>query len=113
MWITIGEHRFKTTLANTSAAREFAAQLPLTLNMADLHNNEKHAKLEKSISTDTHQPKRIHNGDLMLWGSLTVVLFYKDFDTSYEYTRIGHIERASKLPQILGSESAIIAFSKD
>lgn len=113
MWIKIGEHRFKATLANTSAAREFAAQLPLTLNMADLHNNEKHAKLEKSISTDTHQPKRINNGDIMLWGSHTLVLFYKNFDTSYEYTRIAHIEDASKLPQILGSNSVIIAFSKD
>ena len=81
--------------------------------MADLHNNEKHAKLEKSISTDTYQPNRINNGDIMLWGSHTLVLFYKNFDTSYEYTRIAHIEDASKLPQILGSNSVIIAFSKD
>lgn len=113
MWITIGEHRFKATLANTSAAREFAAMLPLTLDMDDLNRNEKHAKLSKSLTTDEHQPRTIQNGDLMLWGSRTMVVFYKDFATSYSYTSIGHIEDAAELPKELGFAHAIVVFSKD
>ena len=31
MWMTIGERRFAIILADTDAARAFAAQLPLTL----------------------------------------------------------------------------------
>jgi hypothetical protein len=31
----VGERRFAITLANTDAARAFAAQLPLTLDMAE------------------------------------------------------------------------------
>lgn len=92
MWIIIGEHRFKASLVDTQAAREFSSMLPFSLNMGDLHNNEKHALLPKSILTDEHYPKRIHNGDHMLWGNRTIVISYKDFDTSYGYTRIGHIE---------------------
>jgi hypothetical protein len=111
MWITIGERRFSVTLANTDAAREFAAILPLTLNMDDLHSNEKHAELPKAIPTETYLPRNIRNGDLMLWGSRTMVVFYKDFDTTYPYTRIRHIEDSADLPKILGRGSIQITFS--
>lgn len=113
MWITIGEHRFKASLVNTPAAREFSSMLPFTLNMDDLHNNEKHALLPKSISADEHSPKRIHNGDLMLWGNRTIVVFYKSFETSYPYTRIGHIEDPSQLQQTLGQDNVSVIFSKN
>lgn len=113
MWITIGNHRFKANFINTPAASEFSAMLPFTLNMDDLNNNEKHAQLPKSISTDEHRPKRIHNGDIMLWGNRTIVVFYKDFDTSYSYTRIGHIEDPSQLQQILGQNNVSVMFSKN
>ncbi|CAH8209488.1 MULTISPECIES: cyclophilin-like fold protein [Vibrio] len=113
MWITIGNHRFKASLIKAPAASEFSAMLPLTLNMDDLNNNEKHAQLPKSISTDEHRPKRIHNGDLMLWGNRTIVIFYKDFDTSYAYTRIGHIEDPSQLQQVLGQNEVSVIFSKN
>src|SRR5687768_14205731 len=43
MWMTIGERRFSVTLADTGAARAFATRLPLTLDMAELNGNEKHA----------------------------------------------------------------------
>ena len=33
MWMTVGERRFAFTLTDNAAARAFAAQLPLTLDM--------------------------------------------------------------------------------
>ena len=41
MWMTVGERRFAITLADTAAARAFAAQLPLTLDMAELNGKIK------------------------------------------------------------------------
>ena len=35
MWMTVSERRFAITLADTEAARAFAAMLPLTIDMAD------------------------------------------------------------------------------
>ena len=40
MWMTIGERRFAITLSDNAAARAFAAQLPLTLDMSELNGNE-------------------------------------------------------------------------
>ncbi len=36
MWMTVGERRFAITLTDNAAARAFAAQLPLTLDMSEL-----------------------------------------------------------------------------
>ena len=113
MWITIGERRFAATLADTDAAREFAAMLPLTLDMDDLNSNEKHIELPKALTTNKHQPKAVHNGDIVLWGSRTLVVFYKTFNTSYSYTRIGHIEEAADLPQKLIRRRVQVTFSRD
>ena len=74
MWMTVGGRRFAITLADTAAARAFAAQLPLTLDMAELNGNEKHADLAVTLPTDTSRPGTIRNGDLMLYGSNTVVV---------------------------------------
>ena len=49
MWMTVGERRFAVTLADNAAARAFAAQLPLTLDMSELNGNEKHADLPKTL----------------------------------------------------------------
>lgn len=111
MWITIGERRFAVTLADTQAAREFADMLPLTLDMEDLNNNEKKFDLPKSLTTNEYQPKTIHNGDIMLWGSRTLVVFYKTFNSPYSYTLLGNTKDSADLPQELGHSNVEIRFS--
>ena len=68
MWMSVGERRFAITLSDTAAARAFAAQLPLTLEMAELNGNEKHAELAKALPTNASRPGTIRAGDLMLYG---------------------------------------------
>ena len=113
MWMSVGEHRFAITLADTEAARAFAAMLPLSIDMPDLNSNEKHAELPKSLPTNASQPGTIRNGDLMLYGSRTLVVFYVTFDSSYSYTRLGRVDDPVGLAQALGSGSAQIEFSKN
>ena len=112
MWMTVGERRFAITLANTPAARAFAAQLPLTLDMADLNGNEKHVELPKALPVNASRLGTIHNGDLMLYGSSTLVVFYLTFDSSYSYTRLGRMDDPAGLAQALGQRAVRINFSK-
>jgi hypothetical protein len=112
MWMTLGERRFAITLADTEAARAFAAMLPLTIDMPDLNSNEKHAKLPKALPTSTIRPGTIRNGDLMLYGSQTLVLFYLTFDSVYSYTRLGRLDDPADLAGALGAGTARVTFSR-
>lgn len=113
MWMTIAEQRFAITLADTEAARAFAAMLSLTIEMPDLNSNEKHAQLPRALPTSAIRPGTIRNGDLMLYGASTLVLFYQTFDSIYPYTRLGRVDEPAGLAQVLGRGSARITFSKN
>jgi hypothetical protein len=113
MWMTVGERRFAITLADTAAALAFAAQLPLTLDMSELNGNEKHADLPKPLPANASRPATIRNGDLMLYGADTLVVFYLTFQSSYSYTRLGRVDDPSDLPRALGPRGVRVLFSKD
>lgn len=113
MWMTVGARRFVFTLADTAAARAFAARLPLTLDMQDLNANEKKYDLPDSLPTDTIRPGTIRTGDLLLWGSRTVVVFYETFNSPYSYTRLGRMNDPTGLAQALGRRDVRVVFSKD
>ena len=113
MWMTVGERRFAITLADSAAARAFAVQLPLTLDMSELNGNEKHAGLPKALPTNANRPGTIRSGDLMLYGSTTLVVFYATFESSYSYTPLGRINDPIGLSQALGRGTVRVAFSKE
>ncbi len=113
IWMAVGERRFAVTLADNEAARAFVSRLPLTLDMPDLNGNEKHQKLPKALPTNVTWPGTIRNGDLMLWGADTLVVFYLTFDSPYSYTRLGRIEDAAALPEALGRGQVRVTFAKD
>jgi hypothetical protein len=113
IWMTVGERRFSITLADNEAARAFAALLPLTLDMPDLNGNEKHVKLSTALPADGSRPGTIRNGDVMLWGADTLVVFYLTFASPYSYTRLGRVDGPEALPQVLGRGEVRILFTKE
>lgn len=109
--VTVGTVSFTATLANNATAAAFKARLPLTLNMSEMNGNEKYYYVSESLPTAASNPGSIQAGDLMLYGSSCVVLFYENFRTSYSYTRIGRIDDPSGLAAALGRGSVSVTFS--
>ena len=108
--ILVGDATFTAQLADTEAARQLAERLPMKLDMQELNGNEKYGYLSQSLSTNASCPVFIHTGDLMLFGSDCLVLFYKDFSTSYSYTPIGKLDKPQGLSAALGSENVTVTF---
>ena len=108
--ITVGSSIFTATLASNPTAMAFKQLLPITINMSELNSNEKYYGMSKPLPTNASNPGTIQNGDLMLYGSNTLVLFYKTFSTSYSYTRIGNIDNPSGLQSALGTGSVTVSF---
>ncbi len=95
-------------LEDNETAIKFVSLLPQELNMSELNGNEKYIYLDTTLPTNSLRPKRINAGDVMLYGDNCLVIFYKSFDTSYSYTKIGHVDN---LPD-LGNGSVTIKFEK-
>lgn len=97
-------------LADTDAARTFAALLPVTLEMGDLNGNEKYVYLDAALPASASAPGAVAAGDLMLYGDDCVVLFYESFATPYSYTRIGQVDDFSAIASMAGVGSVSVAF---
>jgi hypothetical protein len=111
MWMTICEQRFAITLADNDAARSFAERLPLSMEMAELNGNEKYSDLTQPLPAAPAKPGIIRAGDLMLYGTRTIVVFYETFRSNYSYTRLGRVENPSHLRAALGRGQVRILFS--
>lgn len=111
--IKVGEKTFTATILDNPTAKAFKALLPLTLNMEELNNNEKFAQLPKSVPTNASVPASIQSGDLVMYGSTTLVLFYKSFSTTYSYSKIGKIDDVEGLISVLGTGDAKVSFELD
>ncbi len=102
--LIIDNNEYEIKLENNQTVLDLINMLPLNLNMKELNGNEKYVYLDETLTTDSYNPKHIEAGDVMLYGNNCLVIFYKSFDTSYSYTKIGHIDN---LPD-LGSENVLI-----
>ena len=109
--IRIGDEAFGATLSDNPTAAAFKALLPLSISMSELNGNEKLVRLPADLPTQPSRPASIHRGDLMLYGSNTVVLFYESFATTYSYTRIGRIDDPAGLERAVGDGSVTVTFA--
>lgn len=108
--IRIGTSTFTATLLNNPTVTAFKARLPMAVEMSELNGNEKLYNFSSSLPTNSANPGTISTGDLMLYGSNTLVLFYQSFPTSYRYTRLGRIDNPSGLAAAVGRGSVIVTF---
>ena len=95
--VIINDKNYNLKLENNNTAKELSDLLPQEFNMSDLNGNEKYVYMDKSLITNSYNPKHIEKGDVMLYGDNCLVIFYKSFDTSYSYTKIGHIDNLDEL----------------
>ena len=110
MKITISQKTFTATLYDNPAVAALKGMLPLTIEMTELNGNEKYFHFATDLPTDAAKPGTIQAGDLMLWQSNSLVLFYKSFRTSYSYTKLGRLDDASGLAVVVGSGNVKVKF---
>lgn len=108
--IEAGGQSFTATLVDNPAARALAERLPMTVSMGELNGNEKYYYMPDSLPANAQRPGSIHAGDLMLYGSDCLVLFYENFSSGYSYTRLGHIDDPSRLAAALGRGNVHVTF---
>ncbi len=106
--VVIDKKTYNAVLEENETAQSFVNMLPQEYDMSELNGNEKYIYLDNTFPTNSYSPKHIEKGDIMLYGNNCLVVFYKSFDTSYSYTKIGHIE---DLPN-LGDKNIVIRFEK-
>ena len=108
--VRVGDRSFAATLEDNATARAFAALLPMTVTMNEMNGNEKYHYLSENLPTGSYQPGTIRNGDLMLYGSSCLVLFYETFSSSYSYTSLGRLDNPSGLSSALGRGNVTVTF---
>lgn len=111
--ITVGDSTFQAKLYDNETARALLAQFPLRINMSELNGKEKFYNLPENLpSTVTEQPSTIQAGEIMLWSSNVLVLFYNTFPNSYGgYVKLGYVEDVTGLADALGSGDVQVTFA--
>ena len=112
MEIIINNKTYDVLLENNETVKELLEKLPNKIMMSELNGNEKYYYFNTSFKSNPENISLIETGDVMLYGDNCLVIFYKDFNTSYKYTRIGKIKNHSDLEKNLGDKEVEVSFKK-
>ncbi len=96
---------FLAKLYQTETTKSIMQKLPLSIMMEELNGNEKYYYFSESFKAEPQKVSWINAGDLKLYGSSCLVLFYESFSTSYSYTSLGYVENPEELAEALGTGS--------
>ena len=111
--VSIGNNVFSAEFENNKATKAFMKKFPVALKMSELNGNEKYKYLKNELPANEKAVKEIKAGDIMLYGSDCIVVFYESFSTDYKYTRLGRITDTKGLSDALGTGSVKVEFSKE
>ena len=109
--VTVNDAPFTATIEDAAAGRELLACMPLTLQMEELHGNEKYCYTGQDFGGEQYMPNTIEAGDLMVFGSDCLVLFYETFaNGGWSYARVGKIDDPTGLADACGPGTAPVTF---
>jgi len=115
MKLKVGERTFTAKLYDNETSRALLAQLPMSINMTELHGQEKYYNLPEDLPANgTEAPSIIHEGDIMRWSTNCLVLFYTTYENSHSgYAKIGYIEDIDGLKEAVGTGNVQVTFMQD
>lgn len=108
--VKVGDQVFAAILYEHAAARAFKGMLPMEVEMNEQGGNEKYCFLPDDLPADASSAGNVRSGDLMVWGTDCLVLFYKSFSSSYRYTKLGRVENPSGLAAAAGGAAVRVRF---
>lgn len=110
----IGDHTVTARLEDSSAARDFLAQLPLTMEFEDYHGIEKISYPPEKLATDDapagFDPQKGSFTYFAPWGNLAI--FYRDFGYSRSLVNLGMVTSGLEHLSQAGSFTATIRLAK-
>ena len=109
--LTVGNKVFSAKLYKNKTTEALVELFPLTIDMSELKGNEKYYYLSNTLPTASEKPGELHAGDIMLYGDNCLVVFYKTFSSSYEYTRLGYVEDAASFAQAVTEGNTKVIFN--
>ena len=112
-YIKLNGKEFEFEFKDTEVANQIKSKLPFTVKMTNLNGNEVYYQFSGESFTSNHKSVgTINMGDIYLYQSNYLVLFYKTFTTSYSYTEIGKLKDATGLDTIIGSSDIEVEWFK-
>ncbi len=110
--VKVGKKSFEAEFYDNKTSRKLLKKLPVKLKMSELNGNEKYKYLGYDLPAKEKKVRKIKAGDIMLYGTDCLVIFYKSFETTYEYTRVGKIRDVKGLKKAAGKGSVTVRISK-
>lgn len=109
MKININNEEYVINVENETLMEELFNSLPEKFTMTELNGNEKYYYLNSNMkNANSEAVGQVQKGDVMLFGSDCLVIFYDSFETEFRYTKIGHIDNLGDL----GSGNVDVSISK-
>lgn len=108
MNININGQVASVQLEDNVTTKAILANMPFTIQMDDLHQNEKYYYFDKSLPVSPQPIQTIEAGDVLLYQNNCLVIFYQAAEPVVPYTRIGKISRFQDIRASFGNKSVSV-----
>lgn len=108
MNININGQVASVQLEDNTTTKAILANMPFTIQMDDLHQNEKYHYFDKSFPVSPQPIQTIEAGDVLLYQNNCLVIFYQAAEPVVPYTRIGKISRFQDIRASFGNKSVSV-----
>jgi hypothetical protein len=103
-------YEFKCTFEENETTKELIKRFPLKMKMVDLNGTEKYHTLEEPLPVRIQPVDKVRYGDILLFQSRYLAVFYDTFDPVKQYSIVGKIDNPEQLREAVGTGSITALF---